>query len=38
MQVRVKARPQDNVCGSDEVHQVTRAQGELLVGTPVGGQ
>ena len=36
MQVRVKGRRQGKVCGPDEVHLVTTAQGEPLVGTPTG--
>ena len=38
MQVRVKGRRQGNVCGPDEVHLVTKAPGEPLVGTPTGGR
>ena len=37
MQVRVKNRRQGNVCGPDEVHLVTTARRETLVGTPTGG-
>ena len=36
MQVRVKGRRQGNVCGPDEVHLVTTARGEPLVGTLQG--
>ena len=36
MQVRVKGRRQGNVCGPDEVHLVTPARGEPLVGTLQG--
>ena len=38
MQVRVKGKRQGNVCGPDEVHLVTTAQSEPLVGTPTGGR
>ena len=38
VQVRVKGRRQGNVCGPDEVHLVTTARGEPLVGTPTGGR
>ena len=38
VQVRVKGRRQGNVCGPDEVDLVTRARGELLVGTTTGGR
>ena len=38
VQVRVKGRRHDNVCGPDEVHLVTTARGEPLVGTPTGGR
>ena len=37
MQVRVKGRRHGKVCGPDEVHLVTTARGEPLVGTPTGG-
>ena len=38
VQVRVKGRRHGNVCGPDEVHLVTTARGEPLVGTPTGGR
>ena len=38
VQVRVKGRRQGIVCGPDEVHLVTTARGEPLVGTPTGGR
>ena len=38
VQVRVKGRRQGKVCGPDEVHLVTTARGEPLVGTPTGGR
>ena len=38
VQVRVKGRRQGNVCGPDEVHLVTTARSEPLVGTPTGGR
>ena len=37
VQVRVKGRRRGKVCGPDEVHLVTTARGEPLVGTPTGG-
>ena len=36
--VRVKGRRQGKVCGPDEVHLVTTARSEPLVGTPTGGR
>ena len=38
MQVRVKGRRQGKVCVPAEVHLVTTARGEPLVGTPTGGR
>ena len=38
VQVRIKGRRQGKVCGPDEVHLVTTARGEPLVGTPTGGR
>ena len=33
-----KGQGQSKVCGPDEVHLVTTARGEPLVGTPTGGR